>query len=213
MRLVIIFLLLFISYFSAAQFSSNQGHVWAKYSYGIIGTACYNNVGFSGEYLIHPNIGLNYNLELLNRSDNTYQIHSSVGALVGPPLIIIGLLSSNANSSSINLGKFGVFLGLAILAAPDGVAFHIPIRYHWDLSPYANVLGIDYVRQKDLTKGIFKWATSFGIKTTFWQEKGLTLNVFAETRKVASLNWAFGAGFGIGYAFSPRHSEKEVTVE
>lgn len=213
MRYIIVCLLIFITTRSTAQVSEYQGHVWLKYGYGSTDAVNYHDFGISGEYLIHRNIGLNYNLEFLRYTDQSYHLHSSVGALAGPPLILIGLLYSNGNSGSFDLGKFGVLLGLAILVAPDGVCFHIPVGYHWDLSPYANVLGVDYLRPTNATKGIFKWASSFGVKTTYWQEKGFTLNAFAETRKVASIPWGFGAGLGIGYVFSPRNSTKEITVE
>ncbi|HLP55289.1 MAG TPA: hypothetical protein VK151_09685 [Fluviicola sp.] len=209
MRTLILSLLIFFAVPTAqAQLTYGDGHVFAKYSYGIVDSARYHNYSVSGEFFVNEFIGLNYNFDLMFRNDNIRQFHSSVGALAGPPLILIGVISAAANNdenddtddSQFNLGVLGALLGVLILVAPDGVSLHIPVSYKWDISPYANVLGIDFVRNKNTDQNKFKYAMSFGCKTTYLTYSNFTLNAFMETRKVAGMGWSFGGGFGVGYA-------------
>jgi len=201
--------LLFVTPTINAQLTVGDGHVFAKYSYGVVDTARFSNYSISGEYFVNEYIGLNYNFDLLFRNDNIRQFHSSVGALAGPPLILIGVIASasnknntnnNPNNSNFNLGPLGILLGVLILVAPDGISFHIPVSYRWDISPYANVLGLDFVRNKNTNINQFKYAMSFGVKTTYLTYSHFTLNSFVETRKVAGMGWSLGGGFGLGYA-------------
>jgi|GEM_PF-1114923 len=212
MKTFLLFLLLTLSVNVHAQLTSNKVHLFAKYSYGKVDSSAFHNYSVSGEYLINRYIGLNYNFDLMFRKDQLRQFHSSIGALAGPPLIAIGVFSAIASSAStsnseFNLGILGGVLGLIILAAPDGVSFHIPLSYKWDLSPYANVLGVDFIRNRNTNDYYFKYAMSFGVKTTFLTYSNVTLNAFTETRKVAGMGWSIGGGFGIGYAFAPRDRE------
>jgi hypothetical protein len=218
MRTFFFWLIIFLAVPSAhAQLTEGDGHVFLKYSYGAVDSARYHNYSVSGEFFLNPYIGLNYNFDLMFRNDNIRQFHSSVGALVGPPLIVIGLISAASNSnntddSQFNLGALGALLGVLILIAPDGVSFHIPVSYKWDISPYANLLGIDFVRNKNTNHNTFKYAMSFGCKTTYLTYSHFTLNAFAETRKVAGMGWSFGGGFGIGYAIGQGEGENENFV-
>ena len=220
MRTFILSLLIFFAVPNAqAQLTYGDGHIFAKYSYGIVDSARYNNYSVSGEFFLNEYIGLNYNFDLMFRNDNIRQFHSSVGALVGPPLILIGVISAASNSndtddSEFNLGALGAVLGVLILVAPDGVCFHIPVSYKWDISPYANVLGIDFVWNKNTKHNNFKYAMSFGCKTTYLTYSNFTLNAFVETRKVAGMGWSFGGGFGIGYAIGqPTDNEETIPKE
>lgn len=203
MKLLFTVLLLLSSLCAQAQFNQNKGHVWLKSSFGHVDSANLQTYGVSGEFLIHERIGLNYNIELVHRNDNIYQIHTSAGMLLGPPLIIFGVLSSKSNYSGsiFNLGGLGVVAGIILLVAPEGVSYHIPIGYRWDLSPYANFLGVDFMRNNNSDKWYLRYSGSYGVKATFWQDSGLTLNAFSETRKVAGMGWSYGLGIGIGYAF------------
>lgn len=214
-KLISTLFLLVVTISSNAQLTTGDGHVFAKYSYGVVDTARFSNYSISGEYFVNEYIGLNYNFDLLFRNDNIRQFHSSVGALAGPPLILIGVIASLGNSnnnndpnnSNFNYGPLGIALGILILAAPDGISFHIPVSYKWDLSPYLNVLGLDYVRNKNTNINQFKYAMSFGFKATYLTYSNFTLNSFVETRKVAGMGWSFGGGFGLGYAIGQGERE------
>ncbi len=210
MRILLITLLLLFTTTANAQFTSNRWHVLGKYSYGTIDKAQYNNFSLGAEFMPTDRIGLNYNFEFLFRNDDYFHFHSSIGALAGPPLIIIGAIATLSdnddwNDDAFNLGPLGVLLGIAVLIAPDGISYHIPVSYKWDLAPYANVLGVDVVRNRDIGKTYFKYAMSYGAKATYMLNDHATLNFFVETRKVAGFNWGFGGGFGFGYAFSSRN--------
>lgn len=208
-----------------AQLTNADAHIYTKYTFGKLDTALYNNYAIAGEFFVNEYIGLNYDFELLFRNDNVRHFHSSIGALIGPPLIGIGLIAWGQNGSDgaddtdgdgvvdsdFNLGPLGVLLGIAILVAPDGVTLHIPVSYKWDVAPYANVLGVDYVwRKKDF--GHFKYAMSFGVKSTYLHQDRYTVNFFAETRKVAGQKWGFGAGFGLGFVLGSTSHDGEVYI-
>lgn len=148
-----------------------------------------------------------YNLEYQRRTDNYNHIHASVGTLAGPPLILIGLLSGIASSndasstgSLFGLGYLGALVGLLITILPDGVSYHIPYGFNGDIAPYANVLGIDYIWNKNLGYSQWKYACSFGVKGTYWHHSNWMMQGFLETRKVASTGWGFGAGIGVAYS-------------
>lgn len=203
MRSIIALLLLASCGYCRAQFNQNTGHVYFANGYGKVDSANLQTYGVRAEFLIHEKVGLNYNLEFVHRNDNIYQIHSSAGLLLGPPLIIFGLITSNADNpnSVFDLGGLGVVGGILLLVAPDGVSYHIPVGFHWDVSPYANFLGVDFMKNNNSDKWYLRYAGSYGCKVNYWNMGGLTFTAFAETRKVAGMGWSYGGGLGIGYAF------------
>lgn len=196
----ILFIFIFCPLISYSQIETNKFYIYGKISTGIVDTAVYTNLSFSGEYLVHKNIGLNYSLEFMQRNDQIFQFHTSMGAVAGPLLFVV--LATTPVVINQNGTKF--LLAALALALPDGVSFHIPYRYRWDFSPYVNFLGFDYVRYQNLNFGEFRYASSFGFKASYWRENNLTFLAFAETRKVRTMGWSFGAGLGIGYTFKPR---------
>jgi hypothetical protein len=198
---------------SFSQLTQKRGYIGLKASYGFMDTSSYQNFGITGEYLIKNRIGFIYNMEFQKRSDNFNHIHASVGTLAGPPLLIVGLLSGMSNTdqtssgSVFGLGYLGALAGLLITILPDGFSYHFPLGYNWDVSPYANVLGIDYVWNKDIGYNQWKYACSFGVKGTYWHYNNWMFQSFLETRKVASTAW--GIGFGVGVAYSLGNNQKE----
>jgi hypothetical protein len=208
MRPILFSLILLSSLRANAQLSHHfEGHIFAKYSYGVVDSANYHNYSVTGEYFVNPYIGLNYNFDLIFRNDGIRQFHTSMGALAGPPIILFGIFAASKDNtnSEFNLGTLGIALGILMLAAPDGVSFHIPLPYYkWDLSPYANVLGLDYRWNKYTHEHRFRYAMSYGVKTTYIAKDRFTLNAFIETRKVAGMGWSFGGGFGLGVALGDK---------
>lgn len=197
----LLFIIILIPFFGITQIEMNKFHVYGKYSCGKIDSAFYNSVSFTGEYMIHKKIGLNYNLDFTHRNDNIFQFHTSMGSVAGPLLFVV--FASNVAGI---LNSSGSRFAVAVLACvlPDGVSFHIPYRYRWDFSPYINFLGFDYVRYKQTGTQAFKYSSSFGFKTSYWFNNNLTLTSFIETRKTRSMGWGIGAGVGIGYTFKAR---------
>ena len=204
----LLFSFLLISFVSKAQLTQKNGYIGIKTSYGFVDTSFYTNYGLTGEFILKNRFGLVYNLEYQKRTDNYKHIHASVGSLAGPPLILIGLISGLANSTNdgtssgsvFGLGYLGTLIGLLITVLPDGVSYHIPFGYNGDIAPYANVLGIDYIWNKNVGYSQWKYSCSFGVKGTYWHQSNWMLQGFLETRKVASTGWAFGAGLGAAYS-------------
>jgi hypothetical protein len=212
-RLYLYFLVpfLLISVFSLGQLTEKKGYIGLKTSYGFVDTSFYSNYGITGEYIFENRFGLIYNFEYQRRTDKYQHIHASVGSLAGPPLLLFGLLSgissSNDDSSSgsfFELGYFGALVGLLITILPDGVSYHIPYGYNGDIAPYANVLGIDYVWNKNVGYSQWKYSCSFGVKGTYWHHSNWMMQGFLETRKVGGTGWGFGAGLGIAYSLGKK---------
>lgn len=210
--------LLFIIFHSKGQVTNYRWNTYAKLSGGIIDSSRYINGGISAEYMLFKRFGLNYNLEFQHRTDKYNHLHASVGSLAGPPLIVIGLISGLANSandssiaeSTFGLGYLGTLMGLLITILPDGVSYHVPIGYKWDVSPYANVLGFDWIRNREIGYSEFKYSCSFGVRGTYLIKDRLTAIGFIETRKAAPTGWGIGAGIGMGYLFKVREIENPI---
>ncbi len=205
MRTLILILFLNFSNSIFAQLSEHKGYFGLKSSYGLVDRTNFYAIGISGEYLFKSRIGLVYNLDFIKRQDGIWNLHSSVGSIAGPIVFAAGAVAGSQLSfwgfNNSGLGKAGLIAGIAIFLLPDGVTYHFPIQYNWDIAPYANVLGLDLVRNPILDTRKLKWSTSFGIKTTYWTLSNFSLNCFVETRKVASYGWSIGGGLGIGYSF------------
>lgn len=206
----LLFLLILIAATTAkAQLAENKAHIWLRYSQGVIDSAQYAGYSLSGEYLITRYIGLNYNFEWIRRTDNIRQFHTTMGLLGGPTLIGLGVIAGLANSSdgdstNSGIGALGIIGGLIILALPEGASLHIPAGFKWDVSPYANILGADRVYNLNTGVKRFKYACSFGLKTTYMTTRKFTFSAFVETRKTAGIGWSLGGGLGFGYAFLDR---------
>ncbi len=207
MRNFLTLLLISISFYGAAQLNQMKGNAHFKFSMGKVDTALYQNYSIGGEWIVHDNIGLNYNFDVFLRNDKIWQLHSSAGLIAGPPLIGLGLVSwiSNvATNNSADLGAVGVITGILLLILPEGVSFHLPIKYNYDLSAYVNVLGVDFMKNNNIDKSYLRYAATFGGKFTYWNPKNYTIFGFAETRKVAGMGWSIGGGLGLGYTFNKR---------
>ncbi|MEY3237359.1 MAG: hypothetical protein RI883_1460 [Bacteroidota bacterium] len=195
--LVLFFFLSAIQCFG--QLNEKFINLTAKYSVGKIDTVIYNNFSFTGEIILHKYVGVNYNFDYLLRNDNVRHIHSSMG-LIGGPILIGAGFSNLFDGDSTSKGTM-ILVGIAILALPDGVSFHIPASYKIDVSPYANVLGLDFIKNRTTNQSYLKYAASFGVKTTYLFNEKFTLAGFVETRKTAGMLWGIGGGIGVGMAF------------
>lgn len=202
MRLLFLILCL-CSQTTFAQLSESKWLISGVYHTGAVDSTTYWGVGARGEWRVHERVSLNYNLERIGRRDNISHWHSSAGSFLGPPLIIFGLISS-ADNEFFNLGGWGTALGILALIAPDGASFHLPYRFNWEFSPYANILGVDFMKNRNNDKFYIRYGASFGLKTSYWMENNWTLQGFVETRKVAGVNWSIGGGIGLGYSFGTR---------
>jgi hypothetical protein len=208
MKFINFFIFSFIIFKFSAQYTEQSFHLSARFSAGKVDTAFYQNYSIAGEIILENRLGLNYSFDFVHRNDNINQFHAPAGLLGGPLLMGLGIASWLAagdddgdGEKDANFGGLGILGGLLVLALPDGVSYHFPIKYNWDIAPYANVLGIDRVWNNNTGNKYWRYAASFGTKVTYWQPSNLTFNGFFETRKVAGMGWSIGGGVGIGYTF------------
>lgn len=180
----------------SAQLTNNSGNFSLKYSTGSIDTTSYSCYSFQAEMFVNKFIGINWNVDYLLRKDHVRQVHVPLGLIGGPVMMGLGFLKMVDGDSTTRGGL--VIVGILALALPDGISFHIPLSYSWDISPYANLLGIDFIKNQTTKDRTIKYAMSFGTKFTYLIKDKFTISAFGEARKTASLGWGIGAGGGIG---------------
>ena len=195
--LLLVFTVCTLGFSSNAQLTNHFCNLSLKYSMGSIDTATYSNYGFQAEIVLNDYFGINYNFDLIERSDNVRQFHSPMGLLGGPILIGAGLANSfDGDTTSKGIGY--ILLGVAMLGIPDGVNFHLPLSPTMDMAVYANVLGIDFIKNRTTDDRTIKYAASFGTKFTYVLRERFTFAGFFETRKTAGIPWSLGGGIGVG---------------
>lgn len=207
MKNLLVLLVLVLSFNGNSQLSQSKFNLYGKYSVGYLGTASYQDIGLTGEWLVHEKVGILYNFDLTYRSDNFRQIHAPMGLVGGPLVMGIGLGKAWDGDSTTNGGL--ILVGVLMLLVPEGVSYHQPLGYRWDISPYANLLGLDFIKNRTNGEKFIKYSCSFGVRGTYvWREK-FTLSPFIETRKAASVPWGIGGGLGIGVLFGKRDAVVE----
>lgn len=194
---LLVFTLFILSFSSNAQLTNGDANVSLKYSMGTIDTATYSNYGFQLEIFLNEYFGINYNFDLMHRNDNVRQFHAPMGLLGGPLVMGAGFVRS-VDGDSTTKGAGLVVLGVLMLALPDGANFHLPLGPSTDFALYANVLGIDFIKNRTTNEKSVKYAASFGTKVTYLIREQFTVAGFVETRKTAGIPWSFGGGIGIG---------------
>ena len=191
---ILLFTLL-VSTFSFSQLTSHSVIISGKYSRGTVLNSTYSNYALQMEVPVHENIGLNYNFELLFRKDQIRHVYFPAGLIGGPVLFLAGLSASSSDSTQGGLLKT---LGILGTILPDGVSFHIPLGESWDISPYANIGGLEFVKDRNSNEKNIKWATSFGTKLTYIIDDQITISCFAEARKAFRSPSMLGGGIGLG---------------
>jgi hypothetical protein len=184
---------------SQGQLTSHNAHIQTKFSAGSIARTSYTMPSLAGEYFLKraKNLTLNYNFDFMLRRDSISQFHTSLGTAAGPIWLVLSL----ANGNILN-PKYAFAMSALLFIMPDGVSYHFPIKFNWDIAPYANLLGFDFIKNKYTGERHFKYATSFGVKGTYYHSSQFTLFSFVETRNTLFQGWSWGGGLGIGYAFN-----------
>jgi len=180
----------------SAQLMDHKFHLYGRYGFGGVQNTSFSIASLNAEILLKK-IGLNYNFDYQMRKDSINQFHTSMGILGAPVLFGIGL-SNAVDGDSTSSGAFGILGGLLLLVLPDGVSYHYSPAYKWDLSPYANILGLDFIKDKKTDEFYLKYACSFGVKSTYIISDLITVTGFVETRQAARFGWGFGGGLGLG---------------
>jgi hypothetical protein len=114
--------------FAHSQLSEKPFHIEAKYLAGNIDTSIYNVGSLGFEWRFNKYIGVNYNFDLLYKSNQYRHIHTPMGVVGGPILIAAGF-SNLFSVNTANSSGFGIAAGIFLLAIPDGVSFHLPLAY------------------------------------------------------------------------------------
>jgi hypothetical protein len=180
------------------QLTQKSFRVEANGMFGAYGSASYYGGSIGARWLVSDRIGLRYNFDVLQLNNQTRHIHTPMG-LIGGPLLIGAGIGRTIDGDSTTRGGFGIITGLLLLALPEGFSYHVPIGNRLEISPYANLLGIDFIRNKATNSNRVKYACSFGLQMTALTFSSLTIQGFIETRKTASVPWGFGGGIGLGW--------------
>lgn len=182
------------------QLMTKKFHLNLEGDLGKIDTSTYYGGSLNFEWNILKNVSIQYNFDFLERNDNIRQIHTPLG-IIGGPIWMAASAKSLTDGDSTTTG-IGILYGLLVLALPDGVSYHIPVSDRWQISPYANVLGIDFVKNKnDDSESDIKYSCSFGARWMTVFNDHISTSFFIETRKTAGMGWGIGGGFGVGYFF------------
>ncbi len=197
-------LLLFTFFFNLGfSFSSNcqmEASKWQHYpkcSMGFAGKTTYKSYGWTSEYQFRPKWTLNWNFEVQARMDSIVQLHGSMG-LIGGPAFMGWAINNSWTPKGIGTS---ILFGLMIMAIPDGISYHIPISYRWDISPYVNVLGFDFVpANSDVGKNYLLYSASAGVRCSYWFADRFFTKAFVETRKAGFLEFNYGLGVAIGWS-------------
>jgi hypothetical protein len=199
----------FSSLTSVAQLMDHKFHVYGRFGLGSVQQTTYRIGSLNAEILVKKKLGLNYNFDFLMRQDNINQFHTSMGILGAPILFGIGL-SNAVDGDSTSSGAFGILGGILLLALPDGMSYHYSPAYNWDISPYANLLGLDFIRDKKTNGTFIKYACSFGVKSTYVLNDFFAITAYLETRQAAGFGWGYGGGLGLGVLLGKKKDDQWI---
>jgi hypothetical protein len=202
-RSILLIVFAALSFGSFAQLTDYKFHLYGRAGVGSVQSVMYNSYSLNAEFLFKNKFGINYNFDYVTRQDDLRNIHLTMGILGAPVLFGIGLVNS-LDSDTTDSGGFGIVAGIALLALPDGISYHITPKYGWDISPYANMLGLDFIKNRKTGGTYLKYACSFGLKSSYLFKERFTLSGFIETRQAAGFGWSIGGGIGVGAVFGKR---------
>jgi hypothetical protein len=154
-----------------------------------------------GELHLNAHWSLLYNYSLGSFTPYSGYAHAPMSLFaVGP---VTRFLAQNSFTFSDFFGALAV--GALTALIPEGVAYHYPIAYRYDLSGFANPLGLAYIISNNPNDdGSIKYDATAGVKLTYYASFGLHANVHVQTRYTAGFGFYPNAGFGLGYSFGHR---------
>lgn len=207
MKKIYLLLILVVSVSIRAQFTQKSFRLEANGVFGTFGKSPYSGGQIGARWLVSDRIGLRYNFDVLYRSKNHRHIHTPMGLVGGPILIAVGIGNALDKDSTSSSGGLGILSGILLLALPEGISFHQALGDRFEVSPYANLLGIDFIRNRTSGNNSVKYAFSLGSQISVLLFSKLTAQAFVETRKVAGVPWGFGAGVGLGWAMGVKKDD------
>ncbi len=159
-------------------------------------------LNLQGEWHLNTRWSLLYNYSLGAIQTTTYYAHAPMS------LFAVGPVTRFLAQNSFTFGDFFGALGIGLLTAliPEGLAYHYPLAYRWDLSAHANPLGLAYVFDNNFSfNQSIRYDATAGLKLTYYTPVGLHANVHVQTRYTAGYGLYPNAGFGLGYSFGHRN--------
>ncbi len=139
-----------------------------------------------------------YNYNIGSLDDSNHYLHAPMS------LFAVGPVTRFLTQNTYTIGDFFGSLAVGMLTAliPEGIAYHYPLAYRYDLSAYANPLGLAYVfTDIFLLDKAVRYNTNIGCKLTYYSRFGLLANVHTQLNYMGSYGFYPSAGFGLGYAF------------
>ena len=155
-----------------------------------------------GELHLNSRWSLLYNYSIGSFDTYNGYAHAPMSLFaVGP---VTRFLAQNSFTFSDFLGALAV--GCLTALIPEGVAYHYPLAYRWDLSACANPLGLAYIFSDDfaLDQSV-KYEATAGVKLTYYTPFGLHADAHALARYTGGFGWYPNAGIGLGYSFGHRN--------
>jgi hypothetical protein len=153
------------------------------------------------EYHLNAHWSLLYNYNLGSLDSTNHYLHAPMS------LFAVGPVTRFLTQNTYTIGDFFGSLAVGMLTAliPEGIAYHYPLAYRYDLSAYANPLGLTYVfTDIFLLDKAVRYNTNIGCKLTYYSRFGLLANVHTQLNYMGSYGFYPSAGFGLGYAFGHR---------
>jgi hypothetical protein len=150
------------------------------------------------EYHLNAHWSLLYNYNLGSLDSTNHYLHAPMS------LFAVGPVTRFLTQNTYTIGDFFGSLAVGMLTAliPEGLAYHYPLAYRYDLSAYANPLGLAYVfTDIFLLDKAVRYNTNIGCKLTYYSRFGLLANVHTQLNYMGSYGFYPSAGFGLGYAF------------
>ncbi|MEN9699194.1 MAG: hypothetical protein RLZZ301_392 [Bacteroidota bacterium] len=207
MRALLLFLLLGLSSLSFSQSDYSKFDANIQFGGMYRQKMLLPNWGFQGEYHLNSHWSLLFNYSIYLMDSTSGCIHIPMGMAVMPK--VTGFLVS----TSYTLGGVtsSILIGALVALIPEGIAYHYPLKYRWDLAAFANPFGISFYSASNSSEFQKLYDPSTGVKLTYYSRFGIHANVFAQTRFISQFGVYPDAGVGIGYSFGHRRlGEKSV---
>ncbi len=161
-----------------------------EYSMGTFENELVQQFSINFEALVHKNIGLNWDFDLVKGSNDYREIHIPGGSS------IVSLIGSEGLSNASGETIASLFI---LLIFPEGVSGHFRLKDSFEFSPYFNFLSMDYYREWNWPKYKNALHLSAGMRTTCLKIKHMNIGLFGEWRKSNRRSSSYRVGLTLGY--------------
>lgn len=181
---------------------------YSKFDFNVVlGTNLYQKqfapvLGLNGELHINSHWSVLYNYQICGLSDYEGYLHLPMSLYaVGP---VTSFLTQNSYTISDFFGSLAV--GLLTALIPEGVAYHYPVAYRFDLSGFVNPLGLGLVMSNNPAEDQrLRYNATAGVKLSYYTRFGLLASASTQLNLLRNFGIFPSAGVSLGYAFGNRH--------